>query len=154
MNVLTRVSGLLTNASYMLNVDRDMFANNPQIVLHDLCLFLGTESEVDCAFVQSPQKFVGIMGLNNHHDANNDLNRSKASSHKLGEDMNISINSYVSLQMSNDGGSVTMSVDNSCIASNESYTQILNHHGLRRRLTIITLLLTVSIDMGCRRRLH
>ncbi|KAI4376385.1 hypothetical protein MLD38_014154 [Melastoma candidum] len=79
------------------------------------------------------QKFVGIMGLNNHHDANNDLNLSQASYHKLGEDMNMSINSYSSLQTSNDGGSVAMSVDNSSIASNESHTRILNHQGLRRR---------------------
>ncbi|KAL5861432.1 hypothetical protein ACOSQ4_002728 [Xanthoceras sorbifolium] len=31
MNVPTRVSGLMTNAPFMLNVDCDMFANNPQL---------------------------------------------------------------------------------------------------------------------------
>ncbi|KAF7847277.1 hypothetical protein BT93_L3129 [Corymbia citriodora subsp. variegata] len=57
MNVLTRVSGLMTNAPFMLNVDCDMYANNPQIVLHALCLLLGTKHERDCAFVQCPQIF-------------------------------------------------------------------------------------------------
>lgn len=53
----TRVSGLLTNAPYMLNVDCDMFANNPRIALHALCLLLGTKMEAESAYVQFPQKF-------------------------------------------------------------------------------------------------
>ncbi|KAF8016705.1 hypothetical protein BT93_H2048 [Corymbia citriodora subsp. variegata] len=57
MNVLTRVSGLMTNAPFMLNVDCDMYANNPQIILHALCLFVGAKHERDCAFVQCPQHF-------------------------------------------------------------------------------------------------
>ncbi|KAK9284121.1 hypothetical protein L1049_023288 [Liquidambar formosana] len=57
MNALTRISGVMTNAPFMLNVDCDMFANNPQIVFHSMCLFLGIENERDCAFVQSPQIF-------------------------------------------------------------------------------------------------
>ncbi|XP_050206570.1 cellulose synthase-like protein B3 [Mercurialis annua] len=54
MNVLTRVSGLMTNAPLMLNVDCDMYANDPQIVRHALCFLLGSES---FAFVQFPQMF-------------------------------------------------------------------------------------------------
>ncbi|KAJ7948134.1 Cellulose synthase-like protein [Quillaja saponaria] len=58
MNVLTRVSGLMTNAPYMLNVDCDMYANNPKIVLHAMCLMLGLkQNESNCAFVQFPQMF-------------------------------------------------------------------------------------------------
>ncbi|KAF7114629.1 hypothetical protein RHSIM_RhsimUnG0081900 [Rhododendron simsii] len=57
MNVLTRVSGVMTNAPFMLNVDCDMYVNNPQIVLHALCLLLGVKSDKDCAFVQFPQHF-------------------------------------------------------------------------------------------------
>uniref|UniRef100_A0A5B6ZN97 Cellulose synthase-like protein H1 n=1 Tax=Davidia involucrata TaxID=16924 RepID=A0A5B6ZN97_DAVIN len=57
MNVLTRVSGVMTNAPFMLNVDCDMYANNPQIFLHAMCLLLGVKNERDSAFVQSPQKF-------------------------------------------------------------------------------------------------
>ncbi|KAK3184396.1 hypothetical protein Dsin_031682 [Dipteronia sinensis] len=56
MNALTRVSGLMTNAPFMLNVDCDMFANNPQVVRQAMCLLLGSK-EKDCAFVQCPQLF-------------------------------------------------------------------------------------------------
>ncbi|KAJ4825804.1 hypothetical protein Tsubulata_021814 [Turnera subulata] len=59
MNVLTRVSGLLTNAPYMLNVDCDMPVNNPQIVRQAMCLFLGSSHESDSGFVQFPQTFYG-----------------------------------------------------------------------------------------------
>ncbi|KAF7141631.1 hypothetical protein RHSIM_Rhsim06G0165300 [Rhododendron simsii] len=57
MNVLTRVSGVMTNAPFLLNVDCDMYVNNSQIVLHALCLLLGVKSDKDCAFVQFPQHF-------------------------------------------------------------------------------------------------
>ncbi|KAL5794123.1 hypothetical protein ACOSP7_002717 [Xanthoceras sorbifolium] len=56
MNVLTRVSGLMTNAPFMLNVDCDMFASNSQLVRQAMCLLLGSK-ERDCAFVQFPQLF-------------------------------------------------------------------------------------------------
>ncbi|GAY58671.1 hypothetical protein CUMW_188770, partial [Citrus unshiu] len=53
----TRVSGLMTNAPFMLNVDCDMYANNPELVLHAMCLFLGSSDERDWGFVQCPQYF-------------------------------------------------------------------------------------------------
>ncbi|MQL76730.1 hypothetical protein Taro_009128 [Colocasia esculenta] len=59
MNVLTRVSGVITNAPFMLNVDCDSFANNPQVILHAMCLLLGFEEEAMSGFVQCPQKFHG-----------------------------------------------------------------------------------------------
>ncbi|KAL6650615.1 hypothetical protein ACP70R_009541 [Stipagrostis hirtigluma subsp. patula] len=59
MNVLTRVSAVLTNAPIMLNVDCDMFVNNPQVVLHAMCLLLGFDDEIHCGFAQAPQKFYG-----------------------------------------------------------------------------------------------
>ncbi|KAL5540133.1 hypothetical protein UlMin_042357 [Ulmus minor] len=48
----------------------------------------------------------------------------------------MSIDSFASLQTSNDGGSVAMSVDNSSVGSNtnDSHTRILNHQGLKRRV--------------------
>ncbi|XP_004287961.1 PREDICTED: cellulose synthase-like protein H1-like [Fragaria vesca subsp. vesca] len=55
MNVLTRVSGLMTNAPFMLNVDCDMYASNSKIVLHAMCLLLGFKHEKQGAFVQCPQ---------------------------------------------------------------------------------------------------
>ncbi|KAI5565602.1 hypothetical protein BDE02_14G133100 [Populus trichocarpa] len=57
MNALTRVSGLITNAPFMLNVDCDMFVNNPQIFLHAMCLLLGSKNERESGFVQCPQYF-------------------------------------------------------------------------------------------------
>ncbi|XP_062152368.1 cellulose synthase-like protein B4 isoform X2 [Alnus glutinosa] len=57
LNVLTRVSGLMSNAPYMLNVDCDMFVNNPKVVLHAMCLLLGSKSEKESAYVQFPQVF-------------------------------------------------------------------------------------------------
>ncbi|KAK3198761.1 hypothetical protein Dsin_022176 [Dipteronia sinensis] len=56
MNALTRVSGLMTNAPFMLNVDCDMFVNDPQVVYQAMCLLLGAK-EKDCAFVQFPQLY-------------------------------------------------------------------------------------------------
>ncbi|XP_028071915.1 cellulose synthase-like protein H1 [Camellia sinensis] len=57
MNTLTRVSGMITNAPFMLNLDCDMYVNNPQIVVHAMSLLLGVTNERDYAFVQSPQIF-------------------------------------------------------------------------------------------------
>ncbi|KAM1429458.1 hypothetical protein ACFX2I_045655 [Malus domestica] len=57
MNVLTRVSGLMTNAPFMLNVDCDMFVNNPNIMLHAMCTLLGSENETKNAYAQFPQIF-------------------------------------------------------------------------------------------------
>uniref|UniRef100_A0A0D9W501 Glycosyltransferase 2-like domain-containing protein n=1 Tax=Leersia perrieri TaxID=77586 RepID=A0A0D9W501_9ORYZ len=61
MNTLTRVSAVMTNAPIMLNVDCDMFANNPQVVLHAMCLLLGFDNEIYSGFVQAPQKFYGAL---------------------------------------------------------------------------------------------
>ncbi|KAH7576717.1 hypothetical protein JRO89_XS01G0135400 [Xanthoceras sorbifolium] len=68
----TRVSGIMTNAPFMLNVDCDMFANNPQIVRHAMCLLLGSK-EKDCAFVQCPQLFYNNpnIGLVVSHEVSN-----------------------------------------------------------------------------------
>ncbi|KAI3675198.1 hypothetical protein L1987_84784 [Smallanthus sonchifolius] len=57
MNVLARVSGVMTNAPLMLNVDCDMYANNPQVFLHAMCMVFGFKKEENCAFFQFPQAF-------------------------------------------------------------------------------------------------
>ncbi|XP_039124624.1 cellulose synthase-like protein H1 isoform X1 [Dioscorea cayenensis subsp. rotundata] len=59
MNVLTRVSGVMTNAPLILNVDCDMFANNPEVFLHGMCLLFGFPHEVHSGYVQTPQQFYG-----------------------------------------------------------------------------------------------
>ncbi|XP_010244467.1 PREDICTED: cellulose synthase-like protein H1 isoform X2 [Nelumbo nucifera] len=61
MNVLTRVSGVMTNSPFMLNVDCDMFANDPQTVLHAVCLLFGFQQEKESAYVQFPQAFYGTL---------------------------------------------------------------------------------------------
>uniref|UniRef100_A0A0E0DEA4 Cellulose synthase-like protein H1 n=1 Tax=Oryza meridionalis TaxID=40149 RepID=A0A0E0DEA4_9ORYZ len=61
MNALTRVSAVMTNAPIMLNVDCDMFANDPQVVLHAMCLLLGFDDEISSGFVQVPQSFYGDL---------------------------------------------------------------------------------------------
>lgn len=61
MNALTRVSGVMTNAPFVLNVDCDMYAHNPQIVLHAMCLVLGAKDEKECGFVQFPQIFYDTL---------------------------------------------------------------------------------------------
>jgi hypothetical protein len=48
---------MMTNAPFMLNVDCDMYANNPQVVLHAMCLLLGSKDEKESGFVQFPQCF-------------------------------------------------------------------------------------------------
>ncbi|PON69168.1 Cellulose synthase [Trema orientale] len=57
MNVLARVSGLMTNAPFMLNVDCDMFVNDPKVVLRAMCILLGPKREKEFAFAQFPQVF-------------------------------------------------------------------------------------------------
>nr|GLL23015.1 cellulose synthase-like protein H1 [Ipomoea trifida] len=59
MNVLTRVSGVMTNAPLMFNVDCDCYANDPKVVLHAMCFFLGVDDEKEVGFVQFPQSFSG-----------------------------------------------------------------------------------------------
>ncbi|CAE6025437.1 unnamed protein product [Arabidopsis arenosa] len=58
MNFLVRVSGLMTNAPYMLNVDCDMYANEADVVRQAMCIFLQKSiNSNQCAFVQYPQDF-------------------------------------------------------------------------------------------------
>ncbi|XP_042050929.1 serine/threonine-protein kinase STY13-like [Salvia splendens] len=73
-------------------------------------------------------KFTGIIGLNNNNHENYDFSHFYR---KLNEGSNMSTESYGSLQLSNGGGSVAMSVDNSSVGSNDSHTRILGHNGLR-----------------------
>ncbi|KAK1300259.1 Cellulose synthase-like protein H1 [Acorus calamus] len=61
MNVLARVSAVMTNAPFMLNVDCDMFVNNAEVILHAMCLFLGFDDEVQSGYVQCPQHFYGAL---------------------------------------------------------------------------------------------
>ncbi|XP_028797092.1 cellulose synthase-like protein H1 [Neltuma alba] len=57
MNVLTRVSGLMSNAPFMLNLDCDMMVTNPKIVQHAMCILLDPKAHKEVAFVQCFQQF-------------------------------------------------------------------------------------------------
>ncbi|KAI3675197.1 hypothetical protein L1987_84783 [Smallanthus sonchifolius] len=57
IHLLLRVSGVMTNAPLMLNVDCDMYANNPQVFLHAMCMVFGFKKEENYAFFQFPQAF-------------------------------------------------------------------------------------------------
>lgn len=57
MNVMARVSGVMTNSPFILNLDCDMFVNNSKVIQHAMCFFLDCKSERDCGFVQFPQLF-------------------------------------------------------------------------------------------------
>ncbi|KAF4353892.1 hypothetical protein G4B88_009370, partial [Cannabis sativa] len=83
--------------------------------------------------LEGGQKFPGIIGMSNQD--NNYCDLSQGFYYKLDEGTNMSVDSFGSLQTSNDGGSVAMSIDNSSVGSNtnDSHTRILNHQGLRRR---------------------
>ncbi|KAL5573383.1 hypothetical protein UlMin_022980 [Ulmus minor] len=61
MNILARVSGVMTNAPFMLNVDCDMFVNNPKVILQAMCLLLGSKSHKEVAFAQFPQVFYDLL---------------------------------------------------------------------------------------------
>ncbi|MFS7998849.1 putative cellulose synthase (UDP-forming) [Helianthus anomalus] len=47
----------MTNAPLMMNVDCDMYANNPQVFLRAMCMVFGFKDENNCVFFQFPQAF-------------------------------------------------------------------------------------------------
>ncbi|KAH9307461.1 hypothetical protein KI387_035372 [Taxus chinensis] len=70
MNVMARVSGLMTNAPFILNLDCDMHICNPKVIQHAMCFYLDCPSERECGFIQFPQLFYGVLDddpLGNQH---------------------------------------------------------------------------------------
>ncbi|ESQ50248.1 hypothetical protein EUTSA_v10001915mg [Eutrema salsugineum] len=58
LNFLVRVTGLMTNAPYMLNVDCDMYANEADVVRQAMCIFLQESMNPNhIAFVQHSANF-------------------------------------------------------------------------------------------------
>ncbi|KAI3727757.1 hypothetical protein L6452_16377 [Arctium lappa] len=60
LNVLLRVSGVMTNAPIVLLLDCDMYSNDPQTPLHALCYFMDPNADPKLGFVQFPQMFNDI----------------------------------------------------------------------------------------------
>ncbi|KAJ6434691.1 hypothetical protein OIU84_000013, partial [Salix udensis] len=69
------------------------------------------------------QEFTGLVGA-----SNNNYGFTQGFYQELGDGTNMSIDS---LQTSHAGGSVSMSVDNSSVGSNDSLTHMLSHPGLK-----------------------
>ncbi|XXG65831.1 hypothetical protein AAC387_Pa05g3440 [Persea americana] len=60
LNALNRVSAVMSNAPFILNVDCDMYSNNSQTLHHTMCFFLDPKESHRIAFVQFPQCFGGL----------------------------------------------------------------------------------------------
>eukprot|EP00252_Welwitschia_mirabilis_P014831 TRINITY_DN3286_c0_g4_i1.p1 TRINITY_DN3286_c0_g4~~TRINITY_DN3286_c0_g4_i1.p1 ORF type:complete len:1099 (+),score=188.36 TRINITY_DN3286_c0_g4_i1:233-3529(+) len=60
MNALVRVSGVLTNAPYILNVDCDHYINNSKAIREAMCFMMDPIIGKKVCYVQFPQRFDGI----------------------------------------------------------------------------------------------
>ncbi|KAG2680817.1 hypothetical protein I3760_11G115700 [Carya illinoinensis] len=60
LNVMLRVSATMTNAPIILNLDCDMYSNDPRTPLRAFCYLLDPKLKSQLAYVQFPQRFNGI----------------------------------------------------------------------------------------------
>ncbi|KAL7617921.1 hypothetical protein Lser_V15G00239 [Lactuca serriola] len=60
MNALIRVSAVITNAPYMLNVDCDHYINNSKALRESMCFMMDPINGKKICYVQFPQRFDGI----------------------------------------------------------------------------------------------
>lgn len=60
MNALVRVSAVITNAPYLLNVDCDHYINNSKALREAMCFMMDPTSGKKICYVQFPQRFDGI----------------------------------------------------------------------------------------------
>ncbi|XP_052200062.1 cellulose synthase A catalytic subunit 7 [UDP-forming]-like [Diospyros lotus] len=60
MNALVRVSGVLTNAPFMLNLDCDHYINNSKAGREAMCFLMDPKVGKKVCYVQFPQRFDGI----------------------------------------------------------------------------------------------
>ncbi|XP_030498730.2 cellulose synthase A catalytic subunit 4 [UDP-forming] [Cannabis sativa] len=60
MNALVRVSAVLTNAPFMLNLDCDHYLNNSKAVREAMCFLMDPQLGKKLCYVQFPQRFDGI----------------------------------------------------------------------------------------------
>ena len=58
--VQVRVSAVLTNAPYILNLDCDHYVNNSKAVREAMCFLMDPQVGRDLCYVQFPQRFDGI----------------------------------------------------------------------------------------------
>ncbi|XP_002524299.2 cellulose synthase A catalytic subunit 5 [UDP-forming] [Ricinus communis] len=60
MNALVRVSAIISNAPYLLNVDCDHYINNSKALRDAMCFMMDPTSGKKICYVQFPQRFDGI----------------------------------------------------------------------------------------------
>ncbi|KAL0351614.1 UNVERIFIED_CONTAM: Cellulose synthase A catalytic subunit [UDP-forming] [Sesamum calycinum] len=60
MNALIRVSAVISNAPYLLNVDCDHYINNSKAFREAMCFMMDPQSGKKICYVQFPQRFDGI----------------------------------------------------------------------------------------------
>nr|AGV22110.1 cellulose synthase 8 [Betula luminifera] len=60
MNALMRVSAIISNAPYLLNVDCDHYINNSKALRESMCFMMDPTSGKKICYVQFPQRFDGI----------------------------------------------------------------------------------------------
>jgi cellulose synthase A len=60
MNSLVRVSAVLTNAPFILNLDCDHYVNNSKAVREAMCFLMDPQLGKKLCYVQFPQRFDGI----------------------------------------------------------------------------------------------
>ncbi|KAM0969145.1 hypothetical protein ACFX13_017705 [Malus domestica] len=60
MNALVRVSGVLTNAPFLLNLDCDHYVNNSKAAREAMCFLMDPQIGRKVCYVQFPQRFDGI----------------------------------------------------------------------------------------------
>ncbi|KAM0849918.1 hypothetical protein ACQ4PT_053427 [Festuca glaucescens] len=60
MNALVRVSAVLTNGQYMLNLDCDHYINNSKAIREAMCFLMDPNLGRHVCYVQFPQRFDGI----------------------------------------------------------------------------------------------
>lgn len=59
LNVLLRVSGVMSDAPFILTLDCDMYTNNSEALRQAMCFFLDPKTGHQFAYVQFPQSFHG-----------------------------------------------------------------------------------------------
>jgi len=60
LNVLLRISNVMSNAPFILTLDCDMYTNNSEALRQAMCFFLDPKTGDQFAYVQFPQTFHGI----------------------------------------------------------------------------------------------
>ncbi|KAL8466873.1 hypothetical protein ACS0TY_035805 [Phlomoides rotata] len=60
MNALIRVSAVISNAPYILNVDCDHYINNSKALRESMCFMMDPQAGKKICYVQFPQRFDGI----------------------------------------------------------------------------------------------